>query len=258
MAEPRPYSGLERDTLTILTPEGIAFPLVLASPVSRFLALAVDQACISVVSYVVTMAARFLGWISADLGGATAMILLFAASIGYPMFLEWFWRGQTVGKRLLRLQVMDVQGLKLEPSQVVVRNLLRVIDTLPFFYMVGGLSALLSPRCQRLGDIAANTIVIQHPRIEEPDLDQILAGKFNTFMEYPHLAARLRQNVSPAEAWIALHALLRRDQLEDDARLEVFEAIRRHTAELVAFPPEAVEGLSDERYVRNVVDILFR
>ena len=120
MAEPRPYSGLERDTLTILTPEAIAFPLVLASPVSRFLPLAVEPACISVVSYVVTMAARFLGWISADLGGATAMILLFAASIGYPMFLEWFWRGQTVGKRLLRLQVMDVQGLKLEDRKSVV------------------------------------------------------------------------------------------------------------------------------------------
>jgi len=47
------------------------------------------------------------------------------------------------------------------------------------------------------GDLAANTIVVRHPAAAEPDFEKILPGKFNSFREYPHLAARLRQNVTP-------------------------------------------------------------
>ncbi|MCX7823963.1 MAG: RDD family protein, partial [Verrucomicrobiae bacterium] len=79
----------------------------------------------------------------------------------------------------------------------------------------------LSPRAQRLGDLAANTIVTRHPALAEPDVDQLMAGKFNSFRDHPHLAARLRQRVSPGEAAIALQALLRRDEFEPAARVEL-------------------------------------
>src|SRR2546430_9794845 len=92
------------------------------------------------------------------------------------------------------------EGLRLQFHQIVTRNLLRFVDSLPLFYFVGGLVSWLSPKCQRLGDLADNTIVIRSPRISEPDLDQLLAGKFNSLRQYPHLAARLRHRVSPAEA----------------------------------------------------------
>src|SRR5262249_58768067 len=62
---------------------------------------------------------------------------------------EWYWRGQTVGKRMLRLRVVDRQGLRLQPSQIITRNLLRFVDGLPAFYMLGGLTSLLNRQIGR-------------------------------------------------------------------------------------------------------------
>jgi hypothetical protein len=152
---------------------------------------------------------------------------------------------------------MDVQGLRLRFSQVVIRNLLRFVDSLPAFYMVGGIACLISQRAQRLGDFAANTIVVWNPRISEPDLDQLLEGKYNSFHDYPHLEARLRQHVTPQQAGIALQAVLRRDELTPQARIELFRDLASHFKRIVAFPEEATEGISDEQYLRNVVDVLF-
>lgn len=245
-------------TLTIRTPEGIAFSLAIASPATRFLALVIDKLCAYIVATVISLIARLAGIISADLAGAIWLISSFMISTGYPIVMEWFWRGQTIGKMVMHIRVVDEQGLRLRFSQVVIRNLLRFVDMLPGMYLVGGLSSFISTRGQRIGDIAANTIVIQHPEIAEPDLDQINPGKFNSFREYPHLAARLRQNVSPAEAGITLRALLRRNTLDDDARLLLFSEIRVHMEKIVRFPADVVEGISDEQYVRNIADILFR
>ena len=247
-----------RQTLTIQTPEGIVFSLETANPVTRFLALAIDQVCIYIVVTVLTAVVRMVGFISSDLAGALWMLLTFAAMLGYPIALEWFMRGQTVGKKLLRLRVMDVQALRLTFSQVVVRNLLRFVDALPGLYLLGGVTSLVNSRGQRLGDIAANTLVIYQPRVPEPDLEQILPGKFNSFRAYPHLAARLRQNIEPREAGIYLRALLRRDALEDLARVSLFRELRRTIETAVTFPSDVTESISDEQYVRNVVDILFR
>jgi hypothetical protein len=82
--------------------------------------------------------------------------------------------------------------------------LLRVVDLLPACYLVGGVACLLSRRAQRLGDLAANTIVVRSRQPPAPDLDQLLAGKFNSLRDYPHLAARLVQRVTPPEAYLAL------------------------------------------------------
>ena len=84
-----------------------------------------------------------------------------------------------------------------------------------------------------------------------------MAGKFNSFRDYPHLAARLRQRISAQEATIALEALMRRDELESSARLELFGEIAGRFKHTVESPAELVEGLTDEQYVRNAVDILF-
>ena len=245
-------------TLSIRTPEGIVFPLELASPIARFLALVIDKILVMLVSGVITMLLRLIQIISTDLVGAAITIATFAVSLGYPIVFEWFMRGQTPGKKYLRLQVMDEQGLHLKFSQVVIRNLLRLVDALPAFYLVGGVASLVTVRAQRLGDVAANTIVIQHRRLQEPDLDQLLPDKFNSFHAYPHLAARLRQNMHPRVAGLALQALLRRDALEENARLRLFAQVRNHMERIVTFPLECTEGVSDEQYVRNAVDVVFR
>jgi hypothetical protein len=154
--------------------------------------------------------------------------------------------------------VVDEDGLRLRFSQIVIRNLLRFVDSLPSFYLVGGVATLFNARAQRLGDIAANTIVIRHVKPVSPDLDQLIPGKFNSFRDFPHLVARVRQNVTPEEAGIALRALMRRENLDPKARLVLFGKLVGHFKEIAAFPPECTDGISDEQYVRNVVDVLFR
>lgn len=249
---------MKTSTLQIRTPEGIIFSQTLAGPVTRFLAWGVDAAVIMALVMVLSSVLGILSLISRDLAGAASAIGYFVISIGYGISCEWFWRGQTIGKRLLRLRVVDVEGMRLQFNQVVTRNLLRFVDALPVMYFVGGVACWLSPKCQRLGDLAANTVVLRLPRVAAPDLDQILAGKYNSLRQHPHLAAQLRQRVSPAEAAIALQAVLRRDEFEATARVQLFAELAGHFRTKADFPAEAVAGVADEQFLRNVVDVIYR
>jgi uncharacterized RDD family membrane protein YckC len=249
---------MKTSELRIRTPEGIVFSQLLAGPVTRFLAWFVDSLCVMALLTILGQVLFVLQLVSTNLAFAVYTLGYFAISIGYGIFCEWRWRGQTVGKRLLRLRVVDAEGLRLQFNQIVTRNLLRFVDSLPACYFVGGLTCWLSPRCQRLGDIAVNTIVVRNPRVAQPDLDQLLAGKFNSLRQYPHLAARLRQHVSPLEAAVAVQALLRRDEFDPIARVELFTDLAAHFRAKAAFPPEATDGITDEQYLRNVVDVLYR
>jgi uncharacterized RDD family membrane protein YckC len=245
-------------TLQIKTPEGIVFSQILASPIARFLACMVDLLCVLVLMAVLQIGALLFSIISADIGAAIQMLLFFAITIGFGILLEWRWRGQTIGKRMFRLRVVDAEGMRLTFSQIVIRNLLRFVDLLPGFYLLGGVTALFTRKAQRLGDLAANTVVIRIPKISSPDIEKVLPEKFNSLRDYPHLCARLRQRVTPAEASIALQALIRRDDFEAAARVQLFEELAAHFRGKVEFPSEAVADMPDEQYVRNVADVLFR
>lgn len=244
------------NSLVVRTPEGIEFSILLAGPVVRSLAWSIDIACISLATGTIGSLLKLFAIINRDLGMALVMLAGFIISVGYGIACEWFWRGQTLGKRLLHLRVVDEQGLRLQFSQVVVRNLLRVVDSIPLLYMIGGLSCLISGKSQRLGDIAASTIVVRNPELSLPALEQLADDKFNSLAEHPHLAARLRQKVSRDELAIALRALFRREELEPAARVALFSELAGHFRALVKFPPEAVDGVTDERYVRNVVFVV--
>ena len=89
-------------------------------------------------------------------------------------------------------------------------------------------------------------------------MDQVLAGKFNSLRQFPHLAARLRQNVTPAEADIALQSLLRREEFDPVARVELFGELAAHFRAKVEFPAEANDGVADEQFLRNIVDVIYR
>jgi uncharacterized RDD family membrane protein YckC len=246
------------DELLLQTPEGIRFRFRLAGPATRLFALYIDFACILLLSSFISSALNLLKVVSSDLFFATETIVYFVLTVGYFMSLEWVFRGQTLGKRVLKLRVVDADGLRLRFSQIVVRNLLRTIDMLPGLYTVGGIVLLLSPKLQRLGDIAANTIVIRTNTETIPDLEPLLGGSYNSLRSYPHLAARLRQIVQPEEARIALDALFRRDELKPDARIDLFSELAGYFRSVVSFPEQSVIGLTDEQYVRNIVDLLFR
>jgi len=244
--------------LKIRTPEGIEFSLPLAGPVSRMLAFALDIGVVITIGSVAKQVLGPLGFLGKDFLDAIHIISYFVISLAYMALAEWLWRGQTVGKRLLGLRVVDAGAFRLEPSQVIVRNLMRFVDGLPALYLVGGIACLVNRHRQRLGDVAAGTVVIRAPKVKSPDLDQLLGGKYNSLAEIRHLAARLRQKVRPEMGAIALEALLRRDEMEPEARLELFGEMAEHFRRLVEYPAEVVEQLSDEQYVRNVVEVLFR
>lgn len=244
--------------LNIATPEGVTFSQPLAGPVSRCLALFIDILTISVIFQVLMPLLRLMNLTLGDIGGAVAILIQFMISETYFMVSELLGRGQTIGKKVLGLRVMDERGLRLRPAQVIVRNLVRIADMLPVMYFVGGACCFLSKRCQRLGDLAAGTVVIRSSKLRQPGVESILGGKFNSFREQPHLEARLRQKVSADEAQLALAALVRREELEDTAAARLFERLAAQFRAKVKFPDEVEFGLSDEQYVRNVVDSLYR
>jgi uncharacterized RDD family membrane protein YckC len=247
-----------RKALQIQTPEGVVFNLTVAGLYTRFLAWAIDGAAITTVSSVIGMVTAFLAVLSPDFAKGLFLISYFVISIGYGIFTEWCWRGQSWGKRLLRLRVIDASGLKLQLSQIIIRNLLRPVDLLPGLYFLGGIVSYLSMRGQRLGDLAANTVVIRIPETFTLNTQALKESKYNSFREYPHLEARLRQRVKPTEASLALDAILRRDEMEPEARLELFRRIADHFRSLVKFDEKVNEMITDEQYVRNAVASIYR
>jgi len=244
-------------TVRVRTPEGVAFTFRVASPVLRLGALFVDWLVIaatwSLLSFLVTLARL----VSSDFAGMVAALGWFVLSWGYDIVCEARWRGQTLGKKLLRLRVVDERGFRLGISQIILRNLLRIVDALPVAYLVGGLAALINRRGQRLGDLAAGTLVIHEPSEPMPDQTLLGAGKYNSLRDHPGVVARLRQQIAPAEARLAWQALARAPMLEPDARLTVFAELAAWLRDVTPIPDEATDGVSDEQFVRNVVEILF-
>lgn len=244
-------------TLNITIPEGVSFSLPLAGPITRSMAFFIDFAAMS--AALTALGPLFAALqLMGDAGVGFTILIQFIFIEGSKMIMELLWRGQTIGKKVLGLRVVDERGLKLRPSQVVIRNLLRFVDGLPLFYALGGVIALFNSRSQRLGDLAAGTVVVRTVHSIPPDVASVLAGKYNSFRDHAHLETRLRQKVTPEEAQLALHALVRREELESEARVKLYGALANHFREKVKFPDETIFGMSDEQYVRNVVETLFR
>jgi len=246
----RRYDGY----LDIKTPEGITFRLQLASPYLRFLAWFVDG-LVTVV--LLTLSLELLTPLLIVAPFLIHFLGLFFIHFAYASGMEWFFRGRTLGKILLRLRVVDEAGMRLQFNQVVVRNLLRIVDSMAVFYAVGGLACLLNRKNQRLGDIAAGTIVIRHQRELAAAADVIKTEKYNSLRAYPHLVSRLRRSLTPEQTSLALRAVMRRHELEPEARLRLFEQLAAHYRALVPFPEEASTGITDEQYVRNLVEVIF-
>ena len=245
------------DVLRVRTADGVGFSFALASPVMRLAAWLIDKGAVTVAWSVVSGLLSLLGLLSADFARGVITVGFFVVSTGYGMTFEWIWNGQTLGKRLLHLRVMDESGLPLRFSQVVVRNLLRSVDVLPVAYLVGGVTAIFSRKAQRLGDVAAATIVVHDAPVRGVDLAGLAPVKYNSLRGQQHLAARLRANISPALAHATLRALLRRDQFEPEARLRLFVELAAHFRSLTPLRPEFDEGISDEQFVHNVAEIVF-
>ncbi len=246
---------MKSNIFIITTPEGVVFPLYLAGPISRSIAWVIDILTILVIIKICSMTAGFLGFLSPELEGVFMVFLYFIVTTGYGIILEWYWKGKTLGKHVMKLKVADKNGLELGFNQVFIRNLMRVIDILPFFYCIGGTVSLFSNRYQRLGDMVAQTVVTRNIKIGEPDLKNILSDKYNSLKKHPQLISRLKNSISPEDVALLFKAILRRDSLDADQRNKIYGELVEYIQAKVRLPQEITDGLSNERLIRNVLDI---
>ncbi len=159
------------DRLRIETPEGVDLEVTLAGLGSRTGACFLDSLIISAALVVLLIGASMLGALGDD-GSFDVLLLIFGLvavgslvlTFGYYLLFETLNGGRTPGKAAFGIRVLRMDGAPLGFGAVAIRNLLRFIDILPGFYAVGIIALITSNRNQRLGDLAAGTVVIRDQR----------------------------------------------------------------------------------------------
>ena len=157
------------DRITIPTPEGVELELVLAGVGSRMVSSIVDELLKGAVLFALFIVAGSFG---PDEGGFFLALLIVAAFVvfwGYDVAFETLASGRTPGKRVAGLRVVRLGGEPVGFVASAVRNLFRIVDMQPgFVYAVGALTVLFTERNQRLGDLAAGTLVVRERRAPLP------------------------------------------------------------------------------------------
>ena len=174
---------LMADAYDLRTPEQVDLEYEVAGLGSRFIAILIDSLIQVAVMIAVVAAFAFGaallgvtgrrlfggdGTLAVVLGIAVAVLLVFLITWGYFVIFELTWNGQTPGKRAAGIRVITTRGEPITLVHTFVRNLVRIVDYLPTSYMVGAVVILATRRAQRLGDLAAGTIVVKERRAERP------------------------------------------------------------------------------------------
>jgi uncharacterized RDD family membrane protein YckC len=152
------------DRLSIVTPEGVVVDLTLAGLGSRIVAQAIDTLIKLTITFVFGVA---IGVSGVDVGSDPTLLVVgfiifnTALSMLFDVAFEVLQTGRTPGKRAVGIQVVMIGGAPVSFVPSFIRNVMRLIDALPTFYLVAIISVLVSSRNQRLGDLTAGTIVIR-------------------------------------------------------------------------------------------------
>ena len=146
------------DRLSIATPEGVELDLTLAGLGSRAIAGGVDLLIKLAIIGLLALAGSAIG---DGFGVAVVLIAAFLVLFFYDVLFELVGRGRTPGKRWSGLRVVRSSGRPVDARASVIRNLLRIIDGWPLSYVPTIVSILVTARNQRLGDLAADTVVIR-------------------------------------------------------------------------------------------------
>jgi uncharacterized RDD family membrane protein YckC len=181
------------DQLSIATPELVAIEFPLAGIGSRFVAVLLDYLLQAAAVIILTIIFALLLSGTSGGGGARSAAAdnlstkwAIAIVIAIPFLLEWayfalfeaFWHGQTPGKRIMKIRVIQQTGRPVSLFESLGRNLVRIVDWLPSFYVIGVISMFVTKRQQRLGDLIAGTLVVHERPLEAP-LESI--GSSRTF-----------------------------------------------------------------------------
>jgi uncharacterized RDD family membrane protein YckC len=248
------------DILTISTPEGVEMHLTLAGPASRFVSAIVD---ILIQSVLLVCVALVLG-ISGDSGlggGGVAVLLWFAISFGvitfYDIFFEVFRSGRTPGKRMNGLRVVRAEGHPVGFVTSAIRNVIRPVDFLPSAYLLGAVVILSTRKNQRLGDIAAGTLVVRERlggrRGGKPDDPSPMSAS--------HLPASTTyaswdtSRVTQEEIATVRQFLDRRDSVEGTARAQLAVTLAERLRPKVAGAPADLRG---EQFLLALVEAKLR
>ncbi len=146
------------DTIrTFETPEGTELELRTAGVGPRLLAWLIDWSIWFALAFIlIPLSFALFG----KFGVGLFLIVLFFLWWFYDVYFEVARRGATPGKKAMGLRVVHDDGTPVSWNASIVRNLLRSVDYMPFFYFFGLLSSLLNKDFKRLGDLAAGTLVI--------------------------------------------------------------------------------------------------
>jgi uncharacterized RDD family membrane protein YckC len=148
----------------ILSPEKAILSFRLAGLGSRILAHIVDLLLLAAVQIGLVFTVTLLEMLLGDLAVALYAVVGAFFPFLYFILFEWLWNGQTLGKKACGLRVQMEDGTAITFPAALARNLLRIADFLPVLYFAGFLCIFTNPKSQRLGDLAARTIVIHSPR----------------------------------------------------------------------------------------------
>ncbi len=218
------------DTFDLIeTPEHVELEQPLAGIGSRFLAGLLDNLILAAVFLVLFIVLSLLVQLSPfeDTGAwAFAFLILigFVIQWGYFVFFELRTNGQSPGKKATKIRVVKEGGTPITFSDVAVRNLLRAIDALPF-YAIAGVTMFISKKCQRLGDLAAGTVVVSEQVSDfSARTDRRVRADWQAQAGAPALRAT---GLTPEEYRVVNNYWMRRGQLTLDARRSLLPRLLR-------------------------------
>ncbi len=210
--------------LDVATPERVGLSLPVAGIGYRSLAWLVDVALILSFWVVLYFLWALTGPDVVAVVGGLSTFARVAAILGF-FFFQWvYWtacevwlRGQTPGKRLLKIRIVRADGSPVGVFESAVRNLLRVVDFLPFGYGVGAIVMLVDPKHRRLGDLAAGTVALREEQID-----------LSTYRPAPASAGR---ELTAGEHELVRELSSRFDGLEPAARLGLVKKLAERLGE---------------------------
>jgi uncharacterized RDD family membrane protein YckC len=150
------------DRRTISTPEGVQLALPLAGIGSRFMALMIDSLIgIALLLLAVLAAYALAGDVAASIVAAVGLLVTY---VGYHVVMEVFGGGRTIGKRATGLRVVSDGGAQIGLRASLIRNFFRILEGLATSYIPAMICVLATRNNQRLGDLAAGTLVVRDQR----------------------------------------------------------------------------------------------
>lgn len=231
------------ESYRLWTPEQIEVQFDIAGIGSRLIAAIVDQLILTFSAVVLFFGLAALGTVASSRSSGRSMddaaiglifALLFVVWNGYFVFFEWVWSGQTPGKRLTGLRVIRDGGSPIGLAESAIRNIVRMVDFLPFYYVIGVVTMLLNRRSKRLGDLAAGTIVVKERR--HVALDPLGGAVFPQFSADPATLPDVSA-LGNADFVLVRRYFQRADTLDPHERARLAAQVLRAIAPRLAWPP---------------------